>query len=98
MKDCQRQGSRNKDQLFDEADVIDLIVSDLKTNEDDDYNNEDDDDDFIDDKDDEYYDDRNYDDDTPNINNFYMEMRVDTTYSPGSRALCEWDPENCHEF
>ena len=73
--------------------VIDLTTSDLETEEDDDFNNEDEEDSFIDDDDDD-----DDDDSSLNINDFYMEMKGDPTYSPKSRALYEWDPKYWHGY
>ena len=67
---------------------IDLTTSDPETDEDDDFNNEDEDNDFIDDDED---DDDSDDDDSPDGNDFYMNIKGDPTYSPKSRAPCEWD-------
>ena len=66
---------------------IDLTTSDPETDEDNDFNNEDEDNDFMD------HDDHSDDDDSPDGNVFYMNMRRDPTYSPKSRAPCEWDLE-----
>ena len=72
-----------------QVEAIDLMPSDSETEEDDDFNNEDEEDNFIDDDD---------DDSSPDINDFYIEMKGDPTYSPRSRASCEWDPEYWHKF
>lgn len=64
--------------------------TDNKTDEDDDYNSDDEEEeyDFIDDDDD-----ANDGDDSTGINGFNVEMKVNPTYSPRSRASSEWDPE-----
>ena len=79
----------------EEVEIIDLITSDSETDEEEAYNNEDDDNDFIDDEDEED-DEDNSSDDEPDINDFLMEMKMDPTYSPRERALCEWDLDFWH--
>ena len=72
-------------------------MSDSETDKDDNFNIEDNDDNFINHEDDED-DDSNDDDDELDIDNFYIEMKGDLTYSPRSRALCEWNLEYWHGF
>ena len=80
---------------FEERAIIELTNSnsDNITDEDNDYNSEEaDNDDFIDDDNDDS------DDNSTDINEFYIKIKIDSTYSPKSRALCEWDPEYWQEL
>ena len=76
-----------------EEEVIDLTTSDFddENDEEDDYNNEDDDNGFIDDEDDD-----SNDNDSLDVNDFFMEMKVGLAYSARGRALCKWDQEFWH--
>ena len=78
-----------------EVEIMDLTTSDSETDEEEDYNNEDNNNNFIDDVDGEDDEDSSSDDE-PDINGFLMEMKMDPTYSPRERALCEWDPDFWH--
>ena len=66
----------------DEAEIELTDESGEGSDEDQDYNNEDDD--FLDDSD---------DDDSHDFNDFFMDWNTDPTYTPGTRALNEWDSD-----
>lgn len=78
--------------------AIEISASDSKdtTREEANYNNKDNKDndgDFIDDKDDNNDNDDSNEDDSLDEKDFFVEMKVNPTYSPRSRALCGRDPE-----